>query len=92
MVKKLTYINLLLYTILWLLFLVSFVAGLMKGGWFVYYYASLVCFVLAPFLIAYSLFCLFFSKKEIIKRKYFTLNVIISILYVLMLVLALLIL
>ena len=55
MVKKFTYINLLLYTILWLVFLVSFVSGLMKGGWFVYHYASLVCFVLAPFFIAYSL-------------------------------------
>ncbi len=92
MVKKFTYLNLLLYVILWLVFLVSFVAGMLKGGWFVYHYAGLVCFILAPFFVTFSLFCLFFSKKEIIKRKYFTLNVVISVLYVLMLTLALLIL
>lgn len=92
MSKKLTIINLGLYTILWLIFLVSFVAGMLKGGWFVYHYAGLVCFILAPFFVIYSLFCLFFSKKEVIKRKYFTLNLIISILYILMLALALIVL
>ena len=92
MSKKVSYLNLIAYCVLWLIFLVGFVASLFENLKGLYNVFGIIYIVLFPILFIYSFVCVFVSRKDVINRKYYPFNIMVSVLYLLMLTLAIIVL